>query len=323
MYREFLYLDTERVQSIIAQLNEGALTEMVENKGTQLEGRARIAAGVISAFLPFGFEGAATRSTSVQSNKVLHDYAYSVALKSLEDQSMLRQVEDASCDELPFADNDFVLVRGVISLIDYSILRELAENEVAINSLFGVSLGGGSQSKPADSQNTAGLSREQRRQLERRGRSGQSNDQPAAQPADSVLQKVRQFVEMFMADQLIATLTCSSEMRFQGPLTRSFLREDIRHYIFKRGGAPQEGWAMLAQISQIPNERNKMLRLSTKMAALSTNAQLATGNTSTASDLIDMMVATIYDLQEAIASVSYPSIAVTPIAIYRELDGVR
>jgi hypothetical protein len=131
-----------------------------------------------------------------------------------------------------------------------------------------------------------------------------------------------------MADQLIASLTHPSELRFEGPLTRSFLREDIRHYIFKRGfkrgGAPQEGWAMLAQISQIPDKTNKLLQFSaSNIEALGESAQASADNPSTVSDLISKLVTMIYGLQEAIASVSYPAIAVTPVAIYRELGGVR
>ena len=42
MYRDFLYLDTDRLQSIIAQLEKGVLEQILEGKTKTLEGKASV-----------------------------------------------------------------------------------------------------------------------------------------------------------------------------------------------------------------------------------------------------------------------------------------
>lgn len=43
----------------------------------------------------------------------------------------------------------------------------------------------------------------------------------------------------------------------------------------------------------------------------------------TVTDAINIMVEIINGLQEAVSSVSYPAIAVTPIALYHELSSLK
>ncbi len=47
----------------------------------------------------------------------MHDYAYSVALKALEEQDMLLEVGDWNCDALPLPDNAFILVKAMLQLL--------------------------------------------------------------------------------------------------------------------------------------------------------------------------------------------------------------
>jgi hypothetical protein len=42
MFRDFVYLDLDRVQSILAQLEQGLLTGLMESKGRELGGSASI-----------------------------------------------------------------------------------------------------------------------------------------------------------------------------------------------------------------------------------------------------------------------------------------
>lgn len=225
MYREFIYLDTDRIQSILAQLNEGVLTELIENRGKNSQVKTSMAANVLAWFLPFGLEGTAGWQTSRQSNKVVHDYAFNLALKSLQENYMVLEVENWNRDEMPLPDNAFVLVRGEAIIIDYKMLRDLTQKEDAINAVAGTS-------EPEQAQ----------------------RNQTTVQPAKaklSIYQQVERFIDAFMGDILLVRLVHASGLQFVGPLARRFLRENIRHLIFKRGSAPQWGWVMLAQVSQI------------------------------------------------------------------------
>ena len=42
MFRDFIYLDTERIQSIISQLQEGLLTQIMSGKTSELSGTAKL-----------------------------------------------------------------------------------------------------------------------------------------------------------------------------------------------------------------------------------------------------------------------------------------
>lgn len=137
MYRDFIYLDTGRVQSIIAQLNEGTLEKVIEGRTSDLEGKAGLAAGILTSLLPVELGGTASKTHSVQSSKVLHDYAFNVALESLKRNDLCLEVQDWDRDSVPIPDGAFITVRGSMSILDYSLLKNLAENEATLNRLFG------------------------------------------------------------------------------------------------------------------------------------------------------------------------------------------
>ncbi len=120
-----------------------------------------------------------------------------------------------------------------------------------------------------------------------------------------------------MEDGLQVRLKQSADVLFIGPMSRKFLREEIQSIIFKYGSGPQENWTMLAQISYAPTENDN------KLAALSNIKLTNTTNPNTAVDVLSPMIEVLNTLQEAMVSVSYPVIAVTPIAIYRELNSLR
>ncbi len=324
MYREFVYMDADRVQSVIAQLKEGLLTEIVAGKASQLEGRARLAAGVLSHLFPIGIEGAASHSSNSQSSKVLHDYAYSIALEALQDNDMLLEVDDWDRDNLPLPDNAFVLVRGDIEIIDYNILRELAEHEQTIDALISSNNknDNGTTNGQQETLEIKGLNRHQRRAFASQQQKRVPTP-PASAPTMSAFQQMRQFMDAFMGDVVLARALDSTGLIFVGPLIRASLREDIRHYILKRGGTAQEGWAMLGQVSLIPDETSKLAALAAASTVLTGDMESATQNASTALDLLTTVIQPMYKMQEAIASISYPAIAVTPIAIYRELGKLR
>ena len=75
MFRDFIYLDIDRVQSIFAQLQQGLLNQVLEGKTEQTTGRAQIALNLLYMMLPVSASGSVeqARGTSISESKVLHD----------------------------------------------------------------------------------------------------------------------------------------------------------------------------------------------------------------------------------------------------------
>ncbi|MCO5183673.1 MAG: hypothetical protein M9928_04350 [Anaerolineae bacterium] len=132
----------------------------------------------------------------------------------------------------------------------------------------------------------------------------------------SPLQDIALVVDAMMGDTIQIKLDFSSQITLAGPLKREFLREETRDFIFKYGGRPQENWVMLAQVSQVTMPLNKLRSLNSLMSRVN---QFSADEMNTALDAIDPLVDILSAFQAAIASVSYPAIAVTPIAVYREI----
>lgn len=291
MYRDFIYLDTGRVQSIIAQLNEGTLEKVIEGRTSDLEGRAGLAAGILSTLLPVQLGGTVSQTHNVQSSKVLHDYAFNAALESLKRDDLCLEVQDWDRDSVPIPDGAFVIVRGSMSILDYSLLKNLAENEAALNRLFGAK-GSGSQQSGKNRRN------------------------------HGVIKQMWTFVEALMGDSLQVRLRRSEVLVFSGTLSREYLRERTRDLIFKYGGQPQTGWTMLAQVSQVTIPDNKLGALSELLQTLP-GIKPDEGEFSSVTDVLNPIVEVLNAFQEAMASVSYPAIAVTPVAVFRELESLR
>jgi hypothetical protein len=297
MYRDFVYMDSDRIQSIIAQLNEGVLTQIMTGKAKELTGKLGIAASVLSHLLPLNFEGSAAYTSNTQSSKVLHDYAFNIALESLEERDLMVTDEHLNPSGVFISDVAFILVHGDASIIDYTIARDLMDNK-ALLEMFGVNTG--------TQQN---LNRQQRR----------AGAVVPQDPTAVIFEQIKQIIDAFMKDSLHVRIKLLNGTTFVGPMSRQFLREETHSFIFKYGREAQEGWTMLAQISSAPASDNKLKKLQDFVDTL-TSVQ---SNASTVVDAFNPVVEFVYGLQEAMASVSYPSIAVTPIAIYRELNSLR
>jgi hypothetical protein len=73
VYRDFIYLDTDRLQSIIAQLELGLLDQVVEGQTEEYSAGGRITANLLS-MLSGSASAGYKNATDLKQNKVLHDY---------------------------------------------------------------------------------------------------------------------------------------------------------------------------------------------------------------------------------------------------------
>ena len=287
VFRDFIYMDINRVQSIIAQLQQGLLNEVLEGKTNQTTGKMQMATNLLAMLLPFSVSGSVehSRASSLSESRVLHDYAFEVARLSLEEGGFLLERDELDWDEIP--ESSFVLVRGAAQILDYGMLQRIAENYNRLDDFF----------NSEDSQN-----QKKKRYKE--------NEQFMA---SSVL------FETFFKDSIRVEIINEQGCSFVGSLEREHLREDIQALIYKHGSKPKGEWAMLAEIIRIPQpdeDPEKVLK-----EAMTSQPEKMGG--SSASNLIDQVVTVFNGFQELMGSVSYPNVAVSPVAVYREIESQK
>lgn len=135
MYRDFVYLDMNRVQSIIAQLEQGVLSQVMEGATEDTKGRAQMIVNLLAMLLPVSVLGAVEhgRGTSISESRVLHDYAFEAARQSLEDEGLLLE---GILDREEVPESGFVLVRGSARISDYRTLEKIAANFDKVDKVF-------------------------------------------------------------------------------------------------------------------------------------------------------------------------------------------
>jgi hypothetical protein len=230
-FRDFIYLDLDRVQSILAQLEEGLLTDMMEGRAREAAVNVGIGglgvAGLLAQFLPVSANVEGKVSSDIQQSKVLHVDA-----------------SDLEWSELAGRETSFVLVRGAARFVDYDSLKSYADHEPVLQRITSRSGGQGQQEvEPPPN-------RQQRRLA---GRQGQRQNQVQGQErAVSALDDISNLVVGYLGSLVQFRITNSAETEFVGLMTRSHLREDIKSLIFKFGSQPQGTWVALALLRRVP-----------------------------------------------------------------------
>lgn len=276
MYRDFVYLDMNRVQSIIAQLEQGLLSQVMEGETEDIKGRAQIIVNLLAMLLPVKASGSVEYGTgaSISESKVLHDYAFEAARLSLEDEGLL--FEDVlDRDEVP--ERGFVLVRGSARISDYRTLEKIAVNFDKVD-------------KVLTSKKEPGIGK--------------------------TMKEMATVIDTFFKDAIRVKITNTRGSAFVGPLDREHLREDIRDLIYKYGSAPEGEWVMLAAVSRVPRPGD-----SGEEAILSRLEEVQ--GTDPVSSQMGNALSMLNAFQELFGSVSYPDIAVSPVAVYREIDTIE
>ena len=305
MFRDFIYLDIDRVQSIIAQLQEGLLEQIIEGKTDETSANMGFRASLLSLLIPIGFSASVGQknAANLEQNKVLHDYAFDVALNSLREQDYL--LED---DFSPMPETGFVLIKGLARILDYGTLRDIAAHWDDLNDLF-------------DPPKNDKAKRERRK-------SEQS----------TVIRNFTVLIDTFFKDAIRVRVKDSRKNSFIDPLTREHLLEDIHSLIYKYGSNPKGEWTMLAEISRRPvaqtsfdellehieeasrqTEENQQAEELGQFQEMLSHLEQQLEPQQPLSNIVDPLLDQLNALQELISSPSSPDVSVSPIAIYREI----
>jgi hypothetical protein len=275
VFRDFIYLDINRVQSILAQLERGLLSELMEEKTNESKERATATVNLLAMLLPASISGTVEqgRGTSIGESRVLHDYAFEQARLALKDKGLLVEQDDLDWDDVP--ETGFVLVRGSARISDYRTLEKIAANFDKVDKIFSTKTG-----------KQPGMGKQ--------------------------MKEMSTVIDTFFKDTIRVNITNAQDCEFVGPLAREHLREDIRDLIYKYSSAPPGEWVMLANIARVPDPED-----SEEEAILERLVEVGEGSVARQ---MGQAMSMLYAFQELFGSVSYPEVAVSPIAVYREID---
>jgi hypothetical protein len=180
----------------------------------------------------------------------------------------------------------FVLLEGPVRIFDYENFSNTAENFDRLDEFFNSNL----------SQN----------QLKKKRES----------PEHRRFVRSKVLIDTFFKDAIRVRLTDSEGQGFIGPLSREHLRENMRNLIFKHGSEPKDDWVMLAEITRLPLRGGSP---KARLQELLGGGQSGQGQQSNLSEMINSVVDVFDTYQELIGSASRLDVAVSPIAVYREV----
>ncbi len=279
-YRDIIYFDTNRVQSILAQINKGLIHSMLESTDSKHEGEGKLKTGKLMELLlqlPISGEGAYkyTKSKGLQEEKSLHDFALTELIETLP----LKDVTSLNRDS--FSTNNkrtFVKVRGNFSLYDYEDLARTIERIKIIDSLIG---------------NTSEENME--------------------------MKNFADFIKTAYEGLTAIEISNKKEIKFLGAINTEYLRETMRNLLFKYGGSPKGEWEMICQITNVPTRSSESLEDSFKKFGVGIETT-DINKAKSLSLFINEIVNEFSKINDMFSSVSYPNISVEPIAVYKEIN---
>lgn len=280
IYRDIIYFDTNRVQSILAQANKGLINSMLESKESHHEADGSLKTGKLIEFLlelPISAEGnyKYTRSRGLQEEKSLHDFALTELLNTLSLNDVTKLKRDAFSTGKK---RTFVKVRGSFTLYDYEDLARTIERIEIIDSLFG------NQDK--------------------------NNEQ---------MKNFANFIKTAYEGLTAIEISNKNDIKFLGAINTDYLRETMRNLLFKYGGTPKGEWEMICQITNIPRHSSENLNTSFNDFGKDINLTDISKEKSL-SPIMNQIVKEFSKINDIFSSVSYPDISVEPIVVYKEIN---
>jgi len=293
--RDFIYLDVEKLKSILAQIMEG-LPEVQAN--TFIEGDTS-KGGVGASFIKIinaEIQNELFWQNQATESKTLHDNIYNYVEAHLTGNKLIKTIpeqftsNDAECGKQYdiFRETTFILVRGYSQINDFAYMMDYVDNfEEIAKALAKIHFQG--QVFKSNALKNAAIDEYIRKIV---------GDK-------ELFKEIGKLIKIFYQDRVsfrMVPFPEISKFSFAGPIKRGCLRESIHDIIYKYGTSPTHEWHMFAQIASIPDDKRE-----NKIG-------------STFGSDIERSVNGVFDALRDLESffmVTYPEIAVTPIAIYR------
>lgn len=284
--RDFIYLDIERVRSFYAQLSKGLTTERTVEKTIETGGDASVEGSVLFAKGKGQIDYRYGRSNTETSS--LHDYIMEEFLDALKQARLLTQILDDKFNwkETAFQDGMFVLVKGTIKILDYKYVVSSLDNLPKLMKLISRIV---SSTQPQQSSNMSEIEK-------------QLKGMPIGD--------VAKFIDQNMLDALrvkVYPRHDTPDQHFLATAEAPFFRYSTVSLINMYGHVIDANWACLLQVN-----RGSQHQLAEKVPT-----QPVDGVN------IEVVLETLADyltnINKATQGVKFPTVAATPIAIFREI----
>jgi len=290
--RDFIYLDIERVRSFQAQLSEGLTSERVMEKEREVGGVANIEGG-------FPFIAKAQGSSDYRfikgssETKSLHDYIFEEFNESLKRHSLVKLIQKQNFvwQTSSFKDGMFVMTSGEFQIVDYSAVSEVLKAAPEMVKLF-AKVTNTNSAKSNDKHNS----------------STTKVQDTSKELAKMPLNDLASLVDKLMGDQIrIKVLPYLDEpsKALIGSADRGFFRYTPMILNQLYGSQVVADWQCLVQVN-IGRKPRVVQPLVLPQDAKSFEG-LAQG-------FIDMVT----NYKSIAQSITFPEVAMTPIAIYRD-----
>jgi hypothetical protein len=295
--RDFIYLDTERLKSILSQIDEGLL-ESIAVSGSDHRELGGSSEGSVWGFLKAGGKATLQWHNQQTETRTLHDHIYNLVEKALAEQEMLIRIPGDISEldvrnrrfESMLSETSYILVTGAVILNDFEHMRQLLANYKQITkATVNMKIKAETVGMPSKAKQQAIIDAQKEVEIDQ-----------------DTLKGLQTILEFFCKNRFVIKMMpieTQPDFRLVGSLHPEYLREDMPTIIYKYGSAPIAQWHMLAQIASIPGPDY----LPAKWDMTGLGIEIA----------LQGLFNAIRGIEAVALSVAYPEVAVTPIAVYR------
>lgn len=295
--RDFIYLDIERLKSIIAQVEQGLVDQLNEVKGNIKEAATNVE-GSLFGFVKGVGGGKFVWQNQATETKSLHDYIYNKVESSLIENDVLiilpgkhKNLSNNELREL-FTDSSFILTNGKVNINDFTQMRMMLDR---FNDMGKFIAQCNVMSSVPDN-----TSKHLRKDILKKATDEMTMDK-------SMIDGFKLIFDIFYKERIVIKMipfdNCP-DFRLVGNLNKQYLRDDIESIIYKYGTAPVANWTIFGQIASIPPKDRREAEINMSGSEIEV--------------ALHKMFNAFRGVEAIAQSVDYPEIAITPIAIYRE-----
>lgn len=297
--KDFIYLDIDRVRSFTSQLFEGIPETSDSKNGKEQDIKGKFKGGV-PLLASGGVEGGLLLRQEKTETKSLQHYIYVLFENKLNDLKKLKVLNEKFDEKDWFEgivrkglkESEFIKITANVKIFDYEYLdnafkmvKELPETVAELTSMSST--------------------KERRKQKKK-----EMLKEMGAQDWDSTIKSISKFIDTMYKGIIslkIYPVGTDSAPYLLGRLNKNYLQYDRETLLFQYGTEPNQEWTIVGQISTIPDEKGITVE----------EPQLKEGY-----NMLDMENMMEYILKLMVTtglkfSVSYPSIGIIPLAIYR------
>jgi hypothetical protein len=296
--RDFIYMDVERLKSIVAQVEEGLAESLTRTKGAAHQAGGGVEGGLFGV-LKGGADVKALWENREAETRSLHDYLYNKVESALIEHDLLMRIPgDVEADQIPGGDAStwlpetaFFLAHGRVSINDFAHMKLVLDNMNAIAGFI---------AQCTSFSTDAPLSPKKKKEIER-------ITQEQLRLDSKLVKGFQVFLDTFYKGRVVIKMMPFHEhpsFRLVGNLNKLLLRDDIDSIIYKYSTSPVGSWTIFGQVASIPPE--------------SGSSPMPVSGGGDIEQALHAFFDALRGIEVQAQSVIYPEVAITPIAIYRE-----